>query len=326
MKKQLLTLLGCWMMGSMAVAQTVIYDSGPLFDQTGVGVGGANASTLHDGMGTYGAGHAAATGFRVAEDIIVNPGESWYIDSLIFYAYQTNSGNISTITDVNLKIWNGLPDDAASTVVFGDGATNLLFTSEWCGAYRTGDFGSATCDPTTCNARPIMRNAIIVGTTLGPGTYWIDWQTGGSGASGPWVPPVNLGAGVTTTGNAKQFDPTAVVWNDLFDGSLLTEAQGLPFQVIGTITTGLNDITSSSSVTVSPNPMSTNAVFNIRIPATSNNIMLNVYDALGNKVRSENNIAAGKYTFNRGSLSNGVYMYEVIDGGSLLKNGKLVIE
>jgi hypothetical protein len=326
MKKSLLTLAAFAVVSGQALAQSVIFDNGPVYDVMGVGVGGADVSTLHDGMGTYGAGHALSSGFRVADDLVIPAGETWTIDSLVFFAYQTNSGNTSTITDVNLNIWNGLPGDPGSVVVFGDGTTNLLIETAWMGTYRTGDFGSTTCDPTTCNARPIMRNSVTIGTTLTAGTYWLDWQTGGSGASGPWAPPVNLGAGVTTTGNAKQYDPTAAVWNDLFDGALTSDPQGLPFLVVGSIATSINEVSANNAVTVTPNPMSVSATVTINENIAGSTYSMKVYDILGNVVKNVENINEKKFILERGSLTSGVYFYEVFRGASSVKNGKLIVQ
>jgi hypothetical protein len=332
MKKTLLTIAATVLCGGL-MAQSVIYDSGPIFDLAGGGSGGANASTLHDGFSTYGAGHAFASGFRVAEDIIVPAGETWTIDSLVFYAYQTNSGNNSTITGVNVRIWSGTPG-GSSTLVFGDSTTNVMITSEWAGAYRTGDFTSTTCAPATCVARPIMRNATVIGTTLTAGTYWIDWQTDGSLASGPWAPPVNLGAGNTTTGNAKQFDnaptitggganPNYLTWVDLLDGGTLTP-QGLPILVVGSVVTGVNELNDNRNVSVFPNPIATKAT--VSISGTLNEkFTFVVFDMIGNKVREYNNLSAGSFTFDREGLQNGVYIYEVRGNDNSVKNGKIVL-
>jgi hypothetical protein len=326
MKKSLLILTAAALVASQSLAQTVIFDNGPIADQPGIGVGGADASTLHDGMGTYGAGHAVSSGFRVADDLIVPVGETWVIDTLVFFAYQTGSGNTSTITEVNLNIWNGDPSDPGSVVVFSDGVTNLLIESNFVNAYRTGDFGSATCDPTTCNQRPIMRNSLEIGTTLTAGTYWLDWQTGGSGASGPWVPPVNLGAGITTTGNAKQFDPAALVWNDLFDGALLSDPQGLPYLAIGSVITGVEELNSNNSVSVFPNPMSESTTVTINETVAGASYSMKVYDILGNVVKSVESINEKTFVMERGSLSTGVYFYEVNRESTVIKNGKLIIQ
>ena len=326
MKKTLL-ICSAMMLSAGLMAQSVIYDSGPIFDLAGGGSGGANASTLHDGFTTYGAGHAFTAGYRVAEDIIVPAGQTWNIDSLVFYAYQTNSGNTSTITAVNVRIWNGTPG-GTSTLVYGDSTTNVMVSTEWAGAYRTGDFSSTTCAPATCVARPIMRNTTIIGTTLTAGTYWIDWQTDGSLASGPWAPPVNLGAGITTTGNAKQYNndpasPNYTLWVDLTDGGTLTP-QGLPMLVVGSVLTGVNEINDSRNVSVYPNPISTKATVSIS-GTMDEKFTFIVYDMIGNKVREYNNLSAGSFSFDRTGIQNGVYLFEVRGNDNSVKSGKMVL-
>jgi hypothetical protein len=80
---------------------------------------------------------------------------------------------------------------------------------------------------------PIMADVVTVATSLGPGTYWLDWQTGGTGASGPWAPPISI-LGQTTTGNALQYDPATTTWNPMIDTGSGTQ-QGLPFIVEGLV-------------------------------------------------------------------------------------------
>jgi hypothetical protein len=170
-----------------------------------------------------------------------------------------------------------------------------------------------------------MRNSVMVGTTLGAGTYWIDWQTGGTLTSGPWAPPINLGAGITTTGNAKQFDP-ASNWNDIADGALTSEFQGLPFLVVGSVVTGINEVDANNVVSVNPNPMSTSAIVTINENVAGATYSMKVYDILGNAVMDIKSINEKKFVLERGTMSNGVYFYEVMRGTTSIKNGKLVIQ
>jgi len=323
MKKSLLILTIGAFLANASMAQSLIFDNGPLFDLPGAGSGGANVSSLHDGQTSYGTGHAVSSGYRVADDLVIPAGETWMIDSLVFFAYQTGSGNTSSITEVNVQIWSGDPSDVASTIVFGDNTTNRMITTEWTGIYRTGDFGSTTCDPATCVQRPIMRNATMIGVSLGAGTYWIDWQTNGSGTSGPWCPPVNLGLGNTITGNAKQYDPTALVWNDLVDiGNV-----GMPFHTIGTVFTSVEEIQNNNKVSVFPNPVIDRATVTINIPVSkSNELTFKVFDILGHQVMEMNNITSQSFDLNRGTLTGGVYFYEMTQNGDVLKNGKIVLQ
>jgi hypothetical protein len=325
MKKSLLLFTFLISTGLAVQSQTVIFDNGPLFDIAGGGSGGANASTLHDAMTTYGAGHALSSGFRVADDIVIPANTTWFIDSLVFFGYQTGSGNNSTINHVNVRIWNG-PPGAPSSVVFGDSINDVLITTEWSGTYRTGDFTSTTCAPATCVDRPIMRNAVLVGTSLAAGTYWIDWQTGGTGASGPWAPPVNLGAGNTTTGNSKQYNPTTGAWADLTDGGTLT-GQGMPMLVVGSVFTGINEVNNSNEVTIYPNPVRNTATVSMRFAVSKNDqLTFTVYNVIGNVVRKIDNIQSQQFLFDRTGLNNGVYFFELQSGNKVVKNGKIVLQ
>ena len=79
-----------------------------------------------------------------------------------------------------------------------------------------------------------MRVVAQFGTpiSLAPGTYWVQFQFGGTVASGPWAPPVTI-LGQTATGNGLQ--SLAGVWGQALDG---TFHQDLPFIIIGTETGG----------------------------------------------------------------------------------------
>ncbi|NUQ44253.1 MAG: hypothetical protein HUU32_22940, partial [Calditrichaceae bacterium] len=211
---------------------SVLYDNGPFVNLPGGGFGGADASVLQSAiqLNTYGFGHAVASGFRVADDFVV-PAGGWNIDKITFYSYQTGSTTTSTINNVNFRIWDGPPGDPGSNVVFGDVTTNRLTATSWTNSYRSLDTA-----PLASN-RPIMTGECGgLGLFLAPGTYWLDWQTGGTLASGPWAIPITIN-GVTITGNGLQYDPTAMVWNPLVDtGTSGTSQffQGLPFIIEGT--------------------------------------------------------------------------------------------
>jgi hypothetical protein len=79
-------------------------------------------------------------------------------------------------------------------------------------------------------ARPIMRVVATLATpiNLAAGTYWVQFQFGGTGASGPWAPPVTV-LGQTGSGNAMQ--SIAGVWGPALD---TTFPQDMPFMIYGT--------------------------------------------------------------------------------------------
>jgi hypothetical protein len=200
----------------------VIYDNGPLVTHPGGGAGGADASALQTGlgMGTYGFGAQLSAGNRVADDLVVDYAGGWQIDTITFFAYQTGSSTTSTITGLNLRIWNGPPNDPASSVVWGDTTTNIMTSTTWSNIYRVLDTGLLDTQ------RPVMAVVGTVGTVLPPGTYWLDWQFNGTLSSGPWQPPISI-LGQTTTGNAMQYTSTG--WANIVD----VGPQGLPFFIDG---------------------------------------------------------------------------------------------
>ncbi|MEL6615280.1 MAG: T9SS type A sorting domain-containing protein [Bacteroidota bacterium] len=213
-----------------APISSTLYSNGPLINSVGTGVGGADESVLQDGslsLNTFGYGHQAPpTDNSVADDFTVPTG-GWDIDEMIFYAYQTTSPTTSTITGVYAQIWDGDPSAPGSSIVWGDLTTNILKLSAWSGIYRVTEGSSGTNTD-----RPIMANTATVDVTLPAGTYWVEWQTAGSLASGPWAPPITI-TGSAATGNGLQRIGTGGTWASLVDGPTLSDGQGMPFQIIG---------------------------------------------------------------------------------------------
>ncbi len=203
--------------------EVVLYDNGPLVTHPGAGAGGADASTLQTAlsMNTLGGGFQYASGYSMADDFTVTAAAGWQIDTITFFAYQTGSTTTSTITGIYVQIWNGAPN-AGGAVVWGDLTTNRLASTIWSNIYRVTDTTLTTTN------RPIMANVATIGTTLAPGTYWVQVSTNGSLASGPWAPPVTI-LGQTTTGNAIQY---TTAWAAFNDSGTLTP-QGLPFVING---------------------------------------------------------------------------------------------
>jgi len=204
----------------------VIYNNGPFITHPGGGFGGADASALQSAlaMTLFGFGQQLNLN-RVADDFIVPVGQTWVIDSVTLFGYQTGAPTgAPTMNNVNIQIWNGVPAAPGSVVVFGNETTNRLTTSVFSNVFRVLDTGLLASN------RPIFTNTVTLGVTLTAGTYWLDWQTGGTLASGPWQPPITI-LGQTTTGNARQRTGAAPgTWNPALDG---TFPQGLPFILNG---------------------------------------------------------------------------------------------
>jgi len=204
---------------------SVLFDNGPLVNSPGTGAGGADESVLQDvtlGMTNFGFAHQLSSGNRVADDFTV-AGNGWEVDSIVLFAYQTFSDTSTTISSVNYRIWDGPPDDEASAVVFGDTVEDRLLSSRWLNVYRVSESTSGMDTD-----RPVMMNVVNAGVFLPQGEYWLDWQTGGTLASGPWAPPVTIN-GETTTGDGLQFNGS---WTAATDVGW----QGFPFIIEGTAT------------------------------------------------------------------------------------------
>ena len=205
--------------GVEAVTPGTLYSNGPYFNVAG----SPDISLLETslGMTTLGAGNQLAALNRVADDWVVTSEVN--VDNIQFYSYQTGSTTVSTINHVSLAIWDGDPANPSSTIIWGDQTTNVFSSSEWTGAYRRADTSPGD------TSRPIMVTTVNTpGLTLQPGTYWLDWNCGGTLASGPWAPPIAI-TGQSTTGNAKQ-SLAGAAWTNLVD----VGPQGLPFEVNGT--------------------------------------------------------------------------------------------
>jgi hypothetical protein len=204
----------------------VLYNNGSLVNGVGTGAGGLDESILQTtslGMNSLGFGHQLLNANRIADDFTIT-GTDWTIDTITFFAYQTGAV-ASTITAVNLQIWDGVPGDPGSTVVFGDETTNIMSSSVNSNILRVSETtGGAT-------NRQIAASTVAVNIVLSAGTYWLDWQSDGSAASGPWAPPITI-AGQAVTGNGLQ--SIGGVWAALVDGGANSDAQGLPFVINGT--------------------------------------------------------------------------------------------
>ena len=208
----------------------VLFNQGPLTN----GTNGATPISILNNAAPFGyntLGFSGAGAFRLADDFTVPAGESWNLEAITVFGYQTGA-TAASINAATLQILNGAPP--AGAVVFGNTTTSIPTTTTLSGAFRV--------TPTTLTAtnRAIQAVRIPVAVTLSPGTYFIDFTTAGTVASGPFFPPLvpNIAA-PAPTGNALQF---ATTWNPLRMG-LTTDPtgtstgpqQGLPFIVEGTI-------------------------------------------------------------------------------------------
>lgn len=215
---------------AVAAAATArpVYSNGPLSTGATLSTGaaapaGSTWSEVQAGNTIAGYGMQGGTiGNRVADDFTVTDPGGWNISAMRFFGYQTGGSTASSsFTGLTFQIWNGRPGDAGSSVIFGDTTTNRLTSSSWANMYRVFNGSTGT-------TRPIYNlNAGGLSINLAPGTYWVDFNSTGSLASGPWAPAVTVVGQQTVPGaNGRQLTSTG--WGDLIDGGT---PQQMPFEI-----------------------------------------------------------------------------------------------
>lgn len=202
---------------------TMLYTNGEFITSSNGGSGGAPISVLGDSLTSYGANYNQALYYWIADDFTVPANETWHLDSVLVYGYQTGSTTTSTFTGGYLQILQGeLP--SSSTVFAGDTTTNVLAHTYFSGVYRV------LSTTLTNTQRPIMVNCLTSTATLPAGHYWIKCATTGSLSSGPWANPIVI-PGTNITGNGYQL--VSGTWQPTYGNSTLYQ-QGLPFKLYGT--------------------------------------------------------------------------------------------
>jgi hypothetical protein len=231
------------------IPEALLYDNGPMITHPGGGFNGADASAVQTAlaMTLYGFGHQLLAGNRMADGFAIADPGGWDLDSIQFFAYQTGTYGFppaSTITAVNYRIWDAAPP--GGSVICGDNTTNMISATTWSGIYRVLDTGL------TNSQRPMMESTVSIWPAcahLDPGTYWLDWQSDGSLASGPWAPPITI-LGQTVTGDGLQsVTDNGVTWAAAMDTGA---QQGLPFRIFGTIAGGNTLYVSDIHLRVAP--------------------------------------------------------------------------
>ena len=203
----------------------LLFDNGPLITSQGTGAGGADESVLQVnslGMTTLGTATQFPS-FRVADDIRLT--STSVVETVTVFAYQVMSGTTPTINSMSFRIWDGVPGEEGSRVVFGDTTTNQLASVEFTNIYRVSENTLGN------DFRPIMAITVEPNIQLGFGTYWFDWQLDGTLDNGPWTPHVTI-PGIAETGNALQSFDNGETWQALQDNAVELD-QAIPIQITG---------------------------------------------------------------------------------------------
>lgn len=179
-KLVVLSTLAAAAFGAQAVT---LFQNGPVVGSNGLSVIAANSSL-------FGLGAQTTALNTVADDFTVTSGQTWTIESINFYAYQTGA----TAFPFTAATWSIVSGDVNTGSVVASGTTSL--TNAGLVGYRVSS--TALTDTTR---RIFNASADITDIALGEGTYWLRWSLAGSASfSGPWAPLSSDGA----VGNAVQ--------------------------------------------------------------------------------------------------------------------------
>jgi len=201
---------------------------------------GAASANAVGGFSSHASGTTGA--FRFADDFTVTAQGGWQLLSVSLYAYQSGAGvSVSPFSGVNVRIWNGRPGDAFSSVVFGDTTTNRMVASTFTDTYRVFSTTVAPAAPADTTRAIWQTEVNLDSTVLLPGTYWLDWQyTTVNPNTEAFTPPVTVPGSRTLAGwNARQLKllSGSAAWADLVDSgkpvTVANVAQDLPFIIRG---------------------------------------------------------------------------------------------
>ncbi len=199
---------------SVASAQSVLYDNGGFITHPGQGAGGADVSQVDSsffGLGNVVAWQSPGDIYRGAEDFEVPAGETWTLDLIRVFAYNSKpaGGSVppSAFTAINMNIWDGDPRDAGSDIV---ASSTTLGETGWTGVYRV-EPGMLMQD-----TMPVYTaEAVFDQEELQEGEYWIDFQIRGGFAVTPYV----MDGLLNDHGNAMVLFSVTVGWFEtMYDG------------------------------------------------------------------------------------------------------------
>ncbi len=292
----------------------VLYTNGSFVNNPGGHSTGADASMVMTSLGYSTNGSTInLSKYQKADDFTIEDAE-WQIDTIYIYGYQTNGGIPSTLTAGYIEIWNGRPDSATSSVVWGNMTTNLMGSTGWTNCYRVKD------TDLTSTSRAIHYVACPVNFKLTKGKYWIRFAVKGSTTSGPYCPPVPP-QNEKGTPNAYSYKVSNGVWSPSTDKSTGNPVD-YPFVIIGSkVLSAVEELSGMpEDFKLSqnyPNPFNPTTTIEFSI-AKEGMVNISVFNVLGQKVAELINdvksVGNYKVNFNASNLTSGVYYYRLTAG------------
>jgi hypothetical protein len=178
---------------------------------------------------------AAAPALRLADNFVIPSGANWQFQKVEIFGFRTFTPDPgptpppSPFIEATLRIWNGVPGEPGSMIVWGDETTNRMTATSFANMFS----------PTTpiSHARPIYKLELAVDANLAPGTYWVDYSFRTTPEGGAFTPPVKvIGSRGPDGANARQRTAAGGPYNLVVDaGSCdIPRRQEVPFIIYGT--------------------------------------------------------------------------------------------
>jgi len=254
-------------------------------------------------------------GITLADDFTVPTGQSWTINNLSFFGYQTGAASTpSPFTQLYIRIWRGSPAVAGSTVVFGDLTTNRLAGSTDARSYRVFNTLYPTPSaPTTTRKIWKVRATVSPAVVLPAGTYWVEWASNVTGGGAHFYVPITIAGTRQTPGaNALQFISGA--WTPTIDAGNPDSAPDVTVDFPFIINDGT--VTASSSrknvTELKVGPVPTSSAVNAEFEALRSAASLELSDMQGRSVwKGKAKAGSTTATVPMESLAAGVYMFTI---------------
>ena len=216
-----------------ASAQSTLYSRFNTRTGTGNGFNGSDTSAIASNSNTFGYGvnGTGATQVHLADQFTLSAAS--FISGISFVAYSTSTYPFpptSPFTGATMRIWNGTPGAAGSSVLF---TSSTLSMTAWTGIYRV------TSTTLTNAQRPIFSLTMGFGNVmLGAGTYYASWTVTGITAPGSsasiFQPMVMNPDGTMPMGTALQSTNSGTTWANLIDTTAQYQVS-VPLMVTGTV-------------------------------------------------------------------------------------------
>lgn len=271
--------------------------------------------------------------WRMISEVFTPDTTFLYVDANLVHKYAHNWGASS---DANLTIANN--DNGTNRLNHGADAafddlgvwSRALTNCEISELYNASVFGFSLQPVNQSGKLGTVANFTCTASSSGASYQW----QSNIGTAGAYVNLSNTGqysgvttntltvTGLTTSNDAQQF--RCIVTNP----SACTATSAIAnLSITNLAITEVNNIANNYLQQNMPNPTSGNTQINYYISAMEHNAHIELYDAVGRKIKTENinKAGAGSMLINKGELGSGVYFYTLFVDGLKIDVKKMII-